>query len=107
MEGVAFLEVRAGGGRGDGGDVGIVGVPLVDVVQQAPDLGGGDAGGDLFVGGEVVGCAGLVAEGPDDGGLGRVVLWVVDGLVVDLHGYGRCDRMLDRVFAGGDGRWYT
>lgn len=57
--------MRAGGGRRDLGDVGVVGFPLCDVVEEGPDLGGGEALDYYFVGDEVVGGAGEVFFGPD------------------------------------------
>lgn len=96
VEGGALVEDGTGCGRGDVRAVGVVGLPLGDVGEEGPDLGRGEVGGDGFVGGEVGGCAGEVAGGPDDGGLGGCVvggggglhfggvLGVVDGRVMPL-----------------------
>lgn len=47
----------------------VVGLPLRDVVQEAPDLCGAEVGDDDFVGYEVVGCSGEVPGWPDYCGL--------------------------------------
>lgn len=69
VEDVAFLELGAGSGWRYRSAVGVVGLPLGDVVELGPDLGGGYSMRYHFVGGEVVCCARLVALGPDDAGL--------------------------------------
>lgn len=69
-ERVAFCQARAGCRRRDVGDIGVVGLPFGDVDEVGPDVGGGDALYDDLVGDVVVGRAGEVFGGPDDGGSG-------------------------------------
>lgn len=62
-------------------------------MEQGPDLGGGEVGGDGFVGDEVVCGAGEEFLGPGDGGLGwaghLVGLRVKAGIgVYDKYAYG-------------------